>query len=149
MSLISKAELSHMLPHSGSMCLLDSVLHWDSETIRCTTNSHRSPQNPLRRPTGLETICGLEYSAQAMGVHIALTASTRQGLAHGYLGAIKTLNIHSLHLDKFEDDLEILSEKMFGQEKSFIYSFTLKAGTRLLLEGRASIFVSYLSHGSS
>ena len=145
MLLNSKKELCHLLPHSGAMCLLDSVLHWDATTIVCTASSHTEPQNPLRLREGLETVCGLEYAAQAIGVHICLTASsTNKGLAMGYLGGIKHVKFHSPHLHTFSDGLEIQSEILLGQETSFIYSFIVKAGLMVLLEGRASIFVKYL-----
>jgi predicted hotdog family 3-hydroxylacyl-ACP dehydratase len=124
------------------MCLLDSVLRWDMTNISCTTSSHRDHQNPLRGPQGLETVCGLEYAAQAIGVHIGLTSSlTNKGGAIGYVGSIKNLKIHSPHLDPFKDDLEIHAELLLGQETGFIYSFTIKAKLVVIFEGRASIFV--------
>ena len=142
MPLVSKKDLCKFLPHSGAMCLLDSVLRWDMTTISCAASSHRDHQNPLRRAQGLETVCGLEYAAQAIGVHIGLTTSlTNKGPAMGYVGSIKNLKIHSPHLDPFQNDLEIHAEMLLGQETGFIYSFLIKARLTVLLEGRASIFV--------
>ncbi|PYK43074.1 MAG: 3-hydroxylacyl-ACP dehydratase, partial [Verrucomicrobia bacterium] len=42
---IEKAEIRTLIPHAGSMCLLDSVLDWDDESIVCITNTHRDPTN--------------------------------------------------------------------------------------------------------
>lgn len=142
MPLVSKKDLCKFLPHSGAMCLLDSVLRWDMTTISCAASSHRDHQNPLRRTQGLETVCGLEYAAQAIGVHIGLTASSiNKGQTIGYIGSIKNLKIHSSHLDPFKDDLEIHAELLLGQETGFIYFFTIMAKLVVIVEGRASIFV--------
>ena len=123
---------------------MDSVVDWDATSIRCMACSHRDLQNPLRQPEGLPTICGLEYAAQAIGVHIGLTNWRSQGLTLGYIGSVNMLTLHSLRLDVVNDNLDIDSRKLFEQETRFIYSFTIKAGTAMLLEGRASIFVQDL-----
>ena len=146
MSLISKNELCRLLPHAGTMCLLDSVLHWDNTSIICTAGSHRNHDNPLRRFQRLPTVCGLEYAAQAIGAHIGLTATTRTGLALGFLGSIKDLELYSPYLDECSDDLEIQSKSIFGQDTAFIYTFSIQAGAKVLLEGRSSIFVKYLAN---
>ena len=144
MSLISKNDLYQLLPHRGTMCLLDSVLHWDMKTIVCAASSHRDYSNPLRRPEGVETICGLEYAAQTMGVHIGLTNCSNRGTAIGYLGSIKTLKVYVPYLDVFNGNLEICSEKKFFQETGFIYTFIIRAEDKDLLKGQASIFVKYI-----
>jgi len=37
--LIGKDELCGLIPHAGSMCLLESVLGWDAREIRCSATS--------------------------------------------------------------------------------------------------------------
>ena len=34
---LTKAEIAALIPHAGAMCLLDRVVHWDAEKIRCTS----------------------------------------------------------------------------------------------------------------
>src|SRR5205814_1511307 len=41
-------EIRSLIPHSGSMCLLERVLEWDDRSIVCASNTHRDPINPLR-----------------------------------------------------------------------------------------------------
>ena len=72
MPILSKAALCRLIPHQGTMCLLDTVERWDDTSITCTTASHRDATNPLRRDNQLEAICGLEYAAQAMAVHVGI-----------------------------------------------------------------------------
>lgn len=128
---------------------MDSVVDWSMTTIRCMACSHIDRENPLRQLEGLSSICGLEYAAQAIGVHIGLTNSSDHGPAIGYVGGVKTLKLHSPRLDTFQEDLEIECQNLFGQGTNFVYSFVVKAGTAKLLEGRASIFVKLLQERPS
>ena len=66
---INKAEIRTLIPHSGSMCLLDEVTQWDDRSIVCATNTHRDPANPLRRNGHLSAVHAFEYGAQAAAVH--------------------------------------------------------------------------------
>ena len=36
------------IPHHGRMCLLDEVIEWDAQHIRCRSGTHRCADNPLR-----------------------------------------------------------------------------------------------------
>jgi len=45
--MIERDELCRRIPHSGSMCLLNRVLKWDSKGIVCEAVSHRDKGNPL------------------------------------------------------------------------------------------------------
>src|SRR5438445_13528887 len=71
---IDKAEIRTLIPHSGTMCLLDSVLDWDDEFIVCSTNTHRYEANPLRRDERLSGLHALEYGAQSGAIHGGLRA---------------------------------------------------------------------------
>ncbi|PYI82543.1 MAG: phosphotransferase, partial [Verrucomicrobia bacterium] len=66
---IGKAEIRTLIPHSGLMCLLDSVIEWDDQSIICISNTHRDPANPLRREGQLSAVHAFEYGAQAAAVH--------------------------------------------------------------------------------
>ena len=74
MPALSKLELCALLPHGETMCLLHAVESWDSSGIVCVAVSHCDHDNPLRRTDRLNSICGLEYAAQAMAVHVGLTS---------------------------------------------------------------------------
>src|SRR5437763_16790238 len=71
---IDKAEIRRLIPHAGTMCLLDSVLGWDDESIVCTANTHRDESNQLRRDGRLSALHALEYGAQAAAFHGGLRA---------------------------------------------------------------------------
>jgi predicted hotdog family 3-hydroxylacyl-ACP dehydratase len=148
MPILSKAALCRLIPHQGTMCLLDTVLRWDDTTIMCRTASHRDAENPLRRDDQLEAICGLEYAAQAMAVHVGLLQQEEPRHAVGYLGAVKQLMLRTARLDDVEADLTVQATRLVGEANRFIYAFCVCAERQELLDGRASIFLKYLDHKS-
>lgn len=144
---IGKAALCQLIPHHGTMCLLDTVERWDETSILCTTASHRDATNPLRRDNRLEAICGLEYAAQAMAVHVGLLDQGKgRRLTVGYLGAVKNLMLQATHLDDVKGDLTVQATRLVGEVNGFIYAFRVSAEQQELLDGRASIFLKYLDH---
>jgi predicted hotdog family 3-hydroxylacyl-ACP dehydratase len=146
---LNKAALCRLIPHHGAMCLLDTVERWDDTGILCMTGSHRDPTNPLLRDNQLEAICGLEYAAQAMAVHVGLLEQRKQRrLAVGYLGAVKGLTLRTVRLDDVKGDLTVQATRLVGEVGSFIYAFQLSVERQELLDGRASIFLKYLEHQS-
>ena len=145
---MTKTDLCRLIPHGGAMCLLDAVEQWDESSIICKTASHRDATNPLRRDDQLEAVCGLEYAAQAMAVHVGLLEERgrKHTIAVGYLGAVKNLTLRATRLDDVKEDLTVRATRLVGQASSFIYTFRVSAGRQELLDGRASIFVKYLDH---
>ena len=128
------------------MCLLDTVTQWNESSILCMTASHRDAANPLRRGNQLEAICGLEYAAQAMAVHVGLLEQDRkQQMVVGYLGAVRDLSLRASRLDDIKGDLTIQATRLLGEAGGFIYTFRIFAGAEELLDGQASIFLKYLT----
>lgn len=149
MLIVDKAALCRLIPHHGAMCLLDTVERWDGASILCTTSSHRDQANPLRRDNRLEAICGLEYAAQAMAVHVGLLEQGRKRrLAVGYLGAVRNLMLRVTRLDDVKGDVTVQATRLVGDMGSFIYAFRVSVEQQELLDGRASIFLKYLDRSS-
>ncbi len=142
MPALSRVELCSLLPHGEEMCLLNFVERWDATSIMCLTSTHRRHDNPLLHQGRLEILSGLEYSAQAMGIHVGLTRGTSSDHgAIGYLGGVRDLRLYSQSFHQVSQDLTIEASLVMGQHMSFIYTFTMKADEHPLLEGRASIFI--------
>jgi predicted hotdog family 3-hydroxylacyl-ACP dehydratase len=147
MPIMSRAALCQLIPHQGTMCLLDRVERWDDTSITCTTASHRDATNPLWRDNQLEAICGLEYAAQAMAVHVGLLEQGKEHrIAVGYLGAVKNLMLRAARLDDVKGALTVQATRLVAEAGCFIYTFRVSAERQELLEGRASIFLKYLDH---
>src|SRR6059058_4692744 len=134
---INKAEIRTLIPHSGSMCLLDSVTQWDDRSIVCVTNTHRDPANPLRRAGRLSALHAFEYGAQAAAVHGGLRARSAGATAPpGYLAALRNARLHATRLDDIGSPLQISARRLFGDATNTVYECRVSAGGVLLADGR-------------
>lgn len=130
------------IPHKGGMCLLDAVVEWSPERIRCTSASHRRPDNPLRECGRLGAACGIEYAAQAMAVHGALVAGEEAPPRQGFLASVRGVELNVSRLDDVEGDLEVLAERLSGDGDNVLYRFEVHGGGRPLLAGRAAVILN-------
>jgi predicted hotdog family 3-hydroxylacyl-ACP dehydratase len=130
------------------MCLLDEVLAWDARHIRCSTGTHRAPDNPLRSHDRLGIASGIEYAAQAMALHgalqgaptsAALDANTRAAPQVGLLASVRDVRLHVLRLDDIEADLLCEVTHLAGDDFTALYEFSLRDKDKALLVGRASV----------
>ena len=135
------AWIAAHIPHHGSMCLLDHVAAHDAQQVRCIARSHRFPDNPLRAHGRLGAACGIEYAAQAMAVHGALLAAGAEPRP-GFLASVRSVVLHVGRLDDIDDDLVVDAVRVTGDSGTVLYDFTLRAGERLLVEGRAAIVLN-------
>jgi predicted hotdog family 3-hydroxylacyl-ACP dehydratase len=142
MPAVTKEELSSLLPHAGAMRLIDRVESWDDTMIRCRAWSHRDPTNPLRHGASLDVVAGVEYAAQAMGLHVGLRDRgwAKEG-SIGYVGSLRDVVFGVGRLDDCRTDLTIDAIRLFDDDQGFVYRFAITSEGRELLRGRASIFL--------
>ncbi|MFO7594120.1 MAG: hypothetical protein R6X15_08775 [Pseudomonadota bacterium] len=140
--MIDHRELCSLIPHAGSMCLLDSVEKWDETGIVCTSRSHLAGANPLRSGGCLAAVHGVEYAAQAMAVHGGLQARERgESNPPGFLAALRDVKLHVERLDTISAALRIEATELMRSGGSFIYEFRIEAAGETLLEGRLTVMV--------
>lgn len=140
MALVDKATLCDLIPHAGSMCLLDEVLAWDEDQIQCRSQSHLLQDNPLRSAGGLNSIMLLEYGAQAMAVHGGLLARAKgERINEGYLAALRDIKIEDAQIDTIKSPLLVEASKMMAQQGNMIYQFSVKVDDKVLVSGRATV----------
>src|SRR2546430_3058244 len=139
---IDKAEIRTLVPHAGSMCLLDNVLDWDDESIVCVTNTHRDPANPLRRDGRLSALHALEYGAQAAAVHGGLRARAASATApRCYLAALRDAHLHIARLDDLASPLEVRAQRLFGEAGNTIYQCDVSASDVRVADARVTIML--------
>lgn len=149
---MKRAWIEERIPHQGRMCLLDEVIEWDSQHIRCRSSTHRDPDNPLRSQDRLGIACGIEYAAQAMALHGALAAHGTLAAAApsgapdaskiGFLAGVRDVRLWVSRLDDIESDLICEAVLVAGDGVTAIYEFTLRDALRSLLSGRATILLN-------
>ena len=133
-----KVDIARLVPHAGRMCLLEEVLAWDENSIRCRAVSHRDPANPLRSDGRLAAIIGVEYAGQAVAVHGSLTANFSKPQT-GYLAALRDIICSVERLDTESADLVVSATRVAAESGRLLYDFRLEGGNRELLKGRLSV----------
>src|SRR5579864_237546 len=136
---MTRAEIAAMIPHAGTMCLLDEVLSWDAVGIRCLSRTHREASNPMRAAGALRAICGVEYAAQAMAVHGGLTGGVASRPRAGYMASLRDVECAATLLDEFGGDLLVNAERLMGEASHVIYGFEVCVGGKKVLAGRAAV----------
>ncbi len=139
--MLDRAWIAARIPHQGSMCLLDRVVEWSPERIRCAASSHRNPDNPLRDANRLGVACGIEYAAQAMAVHGALIAGSDAAPRQGFLASARNVELKVDRLDDVAGDLDIVAERISGDGNNVLYGFEVSGDGRQLLSGRAAVIL--------
>ncbi len=135
-------DIAALIPHAGSMCLLDSVAAWSEATIDCRAISHLDPANPLRSRGRLPAVCGIEYALQAAALHGALCGGAPQ--PPGYLASLRMSQLSAGPLDDPAlGTLTAHARREHGDANGLLYAIRLAAEDgRVLLEGRATIILS-------
>ncbi|UZR30002.1 hotdog family protein [Methylococcus mesophilus] len=133
--------IAQRIPHAGAMCLLDRVLAWDTDRLRCLATSHLRPDNPLRSDGRLSAVCGIEYAAQATAVHGALRADGHEEAPRsGFLVSVRNVEFKVRRLDTLGGDLVVEAERLTGEGNDALYQFRLLASDgRELLTGRLAV----------
>jgi predicted hotdog family 3-hydroxylacyl-ACP dehydratase len=138
--LLDRAAIAALIPHEGSMCLLDGVVAWDQGSILCVASSHRAANNPLAAEGRLDAVCGVEYAAQAMAAHGGLLAGGRRPAA-GYLASLRDVVCAIDRLDLLEGDLLVSAELLIADGARVIYRFELSSDGAPVMSGRAAVVI--------
>jgi predicted hotdog family 3-hydroxylacyl-ACP dehydratase len=131
-----------LIPHTGTMCLLDRVETFDDTRIVCLASSHRDLANPLRHNHQLSAQVGIEYAAQAVAAHGTLLAQHNGDASPPRGGMIAVLTDVQWHVDRLDTvgaDLTVLAEKLADLPQGLNYRFALSANQQLLLQGELII----------
>jgi predicted hotdog family 3-hydroxylacyl-ACP dehydratase len=135
---LDKEQIEQLIPHSGAMCLLHSVLSWDANHIHCTATSHHDADNPLRTVDSLPAYAGVEYAAQAVAVHGGLNnQADRPNI--GYLASLRNVTLNTDRLDMEKANLDIYAEKLVSEGSRMLYKFHIVADGIELLVGQLAV----------
>ena len=140
--LLNAAEIAARVPHHGAMCLLHA-LHESSDThVLCSTTSHHAADNPLRSASGLLACNAIEYAAQAMALHGAMTAAAGAPPRGGRLASVRSVKLHVPRLDNISGLLFVHAERLAGDTGQAMYQFSLRDERQnMLVQGRATVLL--------
>lgn len=138
--MLDREWIAARIPHTGAMCLLDSVRSWSQEAIHCTATSQSLTDNPLRAAGRLGPANAIEYAAQAMAVHGALRAGAEAAPRAGFLTSVREVEFHTERLDS-DALLDVHAECLSGEGNHLMYAFRIEAAGATLVSGRASVML--------
>jgi predicted hotdog family 3-hydroxylacyl-ACP dehydratase len=140
--MLPKAEWRHLIPHTGTMCLLDEVVAWDGSRLHACSTSHLSADNPLRAGGMLHAVNLCEYAAQAMAVHGALRERDAGGAARpGLLVGLREVELEVERIDDLPGKLQVHVECLIAMPGSLQYAFRVEHDGDVLASGRAAVML--------
>ena len=143
---LSKPEWAHLIPHAGTMCLLDEVMDWDAMHLHARSASHQRADNPLRADGMLHAVNLCEYAAQAMAVHGALRECEAGSTARpGLLVALRDVELSVERIDDLEGRLQVHVECLIAMAESLQYAFRVEHRGSVLATGRAAVMLRSIS----
>ncbi|MBL8325544.1 MAG: hydroxymyristoyl-ACP dehydratase [Rubrivivax sp.] len=143
---LNHAGIAARIPHAGRMALLDRLLGWNADELRCSASGHADPEHPLRGRDGLPATAAIEYAAQAMALHGGLRVEATDPGARplpGFLASARGVRLHVTRLDDAAGPLLMTVTRQAGDAEQALYRFTLDDGNgRRLVEGRAAVVLN-------
>ena len=133
------ADIRKLIPHGGSMCLLERVISWDAVCLSATTATHRRADNPLLRNGKLDSVHLCEYGAQAMAVHGGLLAQQEgQRALPGFLVSLRDVWLLPINVQECAGELVVATLRLYGDGNGWQYEFKVSHQTGLLASGRVA-----------
>lgn len=147
---LDRDGIARLIPHQGSMCLLDHMAHWSETDIVCLSHSHQLSEHPLRANGRLSAAHAIEYAAQAMALHSRLKAEHAaqaggqgdlpQRPRKGFLAAVRAVRLDAPYLDDLPAPLEVRAQCSAGDDRQAVYTFSVgPAGLKPVVSGRATV----------
>lgn len=136
----TRAEIEQLIPHAGSMCLLERVLAFDDSGLHAQSDAHRDPAHPLRRDGRLSALHLCEYGAQAMAVHGGLLAA-REGRSAppGLLVSLRGVELSRAFLDDLPGPFDVYAVDVSDSGAGWQCSFRIEHAGEVLATGRAAV----------
>jgi predicted hotdog family 3-hydroxylacyl-ACP dehydratase len=151
---LDHAGIEALIPHRGPMCLLAGMTSWRADAIECVAINHRDVRHPLRSASGLLASATIEYAAQAMALHGALSAAHEDRIASpGLLASARDVRLACWRLDDLPavdpDALVVSAERQAADATRILYAFRVRHGYRELASGRIAVVLATSSTGRS
>jgi predicted hotdog family 3-hydroxylacyl-ACP dehydratase len=136
-------RIAALIPHAGTMCLLERIVHWDDCSVTLATTTHRNADNPLATSRGLRAIHLCEYGAQAMAVHGGLVAHARgQRALPGLLVSLRDVTLGCDFVQDLGGELLVEARRLHESDTAWQYEFRVTHAGKLLAQGRSTVSVA-------
>lgn len=138
---IDRAGIERLVPHAGTMVLLDTVMHWNTTHIVCSAAAP-DPSHPLARDGVVPSVIAVEYAAQAAAVHGALLDG-RAAPTPGVLAKLTQVKLHTAHMPTNCGLLAVNAELIRRGAAGCVYNFEIACVHEIVASGR--LMVAFMS----
>lgn len=132
-----REAIVRMVPHAGSMCLLDAVTAWDAGHIDCSA-AEPGLAHPLAREGCVPAVAACEYAAQATAVHGALLDDSHEPRA-GMLAKLMDVRLHSPCFPAGDGVLAVRAELLSRTAAGCLYAFEVAGAGAMVASGRLMV----------
>ena len=135
--MLGRDGIAALIPHQGSMCLLERVVEWDDQHVVLETASHRSPQTPCALTAGCErSICA--STARRPWPCMAGCARQVSGVQPkpGMLVSLRSVQFGRDYIEDLPGDLRVEAVCLQADAASLQYRFRVTHAEEMLAEGR-------------
>jgi len=132
--------IASVVPHSGTMLLLDEVVAFDGHRVVCRVRLR--PDSTFMDAGRVRAIVALEYMAQAVAAFAGLRARfAGESVQIGYLLGTRELR---LAVDDFEagDELLVEAAHVWGEEQLGSFDCTVSEGGRKVASATLNVYQS-------
>jgi predicted hotdog family 3-hydroxylacyl-ACP dehydratase len=126
-----------MVPHAGSMCLLDGVTAWDTDHIVCTA-AEPGASHALARDGCVPAVAACEYAAQASAVHGALLDNAHEP-RDGMLAKLMDVTFHRLCFPAGGGPLAVRADLLGRTDAGCLYAFDVASTGTPVASGRLMV----------
>jgi predicted hotdog family 3-hydroxylacyl-ACP dehydratase len=130
--------LTELVPHGPPMLLLDRVLSYSTNCLRCAVEIR--PDSLFAGPDGVPAVVGVEYMAQAVAVYAGLkNRGEGKAVRIGFLLGSRDIRID---VDRFAigDHLEVEARHTFGDADVGAFACRVERGGDVLLHGNLTVY---------
>ena len=137
--MLDRAAIEALIPHAGTMCLIDEVERVDATRIVCVSRRHLAMDNPLRRGGRLSAVHAIEFAAQAAALHGALSLPTQSPPRAGMLVSVRACRLHLAALDEAVGPLRIEARRTAAATSLASYEFDVSSESGRVADGRLGV----------
>jgi predicted hotdog family 3-hydroxylacyl-ACP dehydratase len=132
---------SELIPHAGTMRLIDHVVDWDDNVLHAIAERHSPHDHPLCNGLQLHAVHLAEYGAQAAAVHGALLAVARGNakMRPGRLVSLRDMQLTVEYVLLSRGRFDIRAECLFADVSGGQYAFQIDQGGQRLASGRIAV----------
>ena len=132
--MLDRAAIEGLVPHAGTMCLIDEVERVDATRIVCVSRQHLWMDNGR-----LSAVHAIEFAAQAAALHGALCLSTHSPPRAGMLVSVRGCRLHVGTLDEAVGALRFEARRTAAATSLASYEFDVSSQGGRVADGRLGV----------